>query len=596
MIYFLFLAIAALYNWRTFYRERDNFFRSVIEAKTINHREMILGHHFYIFVLESFIGLIVAHLISEQSFELGILSLGVVYILLLFWGFLVYQIFLFYIERTTGIFLRDSFKQHLVKEMRINFSLVFLPILIYSLINLTFQDSVFKDWGSLWFIGLTFNILFVSVLTITCTAIIMLKLIPNREITEEKYLKIIHSRLQQAGIPELRLRWIEADVKNAFVVGLKLLRFTNHTLFIGRELRTMLTDSEFDAVICHELSHVANRHNSKRLIEFIKNFISIIIGAIFIVFFILGMAFLFWGEESIVHTGSIAILSVFFTFFWFIFNYALLFDTFRSHEFESDGFAVIKLGVNFDDWMNALKKLTDNSHLPEYLKSKKNIDEPNYFLKKFKMLFSTHPKLEERADLLKFKIEKGLSYNYYFSHTQKMRLFFGYVFQLKIALPVLGVSFLSLIWFALNIKTGQDLITWVSSATREEMLLREDLVEDINTSPLILGPKLLFYVVKKEDPKLIDHYISRGADKAKLLLYLSEIKNISLFQKYFKKFGASISDDEYFLILRKSAQIDFVDGYRFLVNDQRFEKLDSGYKENVSKIIQLKRMPAQIKN
>ncbi len=115
MIYALFLALAAIYNWRSFKKEKEFFLRSLIEAKTVNHREMILGHHFYIFVLESFIGLIAAHLISEQSFELGILSLGVIYILLLVWGFLIYQIFLFYVEKSVGISIRKSFKKHLIK-------------------------------------------------------------------------------------------------------------------------------------------------------------------------------------------------------------------------------------------------------------------------------------------------------------------------------------------------------------------------------------------------------------------------------------------------------------------------------------------------
>ena len=68
MVYLLFLVIAIAYNWWKFSRERTVLLNSLIEAKTVNHREMILGHHFYIFIFEAFLGLIAAHFISEKSF------------------------------------------------------------------------------------------------------------------------------------------------------------------------------------------------------------------------------------------------------------------------------------------------------------------------------------------------------------------------------------------------------------------------------------------------------------------------------------------------------------------------------------------------
>src|SRR5690606_24503194 len=125
-------------------------------------------------------------------------------------------------------------------------ALIMLPILVYSVLNWTFQDEEASQKGSLWIVEFLTNIIFVSVLTISCTVIIMLRLLPNREITEPEYLEVINRRLSQIGVPKMRVKWIETDIKNAFVVGLKLLRFSNQTMFIGRNLRTMLTIEEFD--------------------------------------------------------------------------------------------------------------------------------------------------------------------------------------------------------------------------------------------------------------------------------------------------------------------------------------------------------------
>ena len=41
-----------------------------------------------------------------------------------------------------------------------------------------------------------------------------------------------------------------------------------------------------------------------------------------------------------------------------------------------------------------------------------------------------------------------------------------------------------------------------------------------------------------------------------------------------------------------SAQVDFTEGSRFLVNARRFEDLNPTYKEDVSRIYQMKRQPA----
>lgn len=595
MLYVLFMVLAIAYNLKKFRKERAAFLSSLIDAKNSAHREMILSHHFYIFIFEGFLALIVAHLITERAMQIGILGLGVVYLALFFTGLYLYQFFIRYVERHTNLELLQSFKSHLIKELRVNFSMIMLPILIYSLINWTFQDSVYEEWGSLWFIGLLFNIIFVSVLTIVCSVILMLRLIPNREITEPEYLDIINHRLAQIKQPNMRVRWIESDIKNAFVVGLKLLRFSNQTMFIGRSLRTTLTLEEFDAVIAHELAHVANRHIHKRVIDLLKNFISVVMGVGLLMVVIFGITFLYWGEDAYLHTGSTTMWCVFACFGWMIFNYSLLFDTIRSHEYEADGYAVIELGASFSGLKSALEKLTTPDELPEYLqKLAKKKTEKGMIAKWLARNFSTHPELSQRISFLEYKIAAGLPFNYYISTPQKIRMWLGHLLQWKVSVPLMASFVFTIAWMSWSIKVGTEDINFIARSSKEEIMKNESLLKRVNARPQLIGSTLMYYIVKKGDPELIDYFISKGADKGKTLVYISQLKDYAMLDRYYVKFQNKLSEGEYVLVLRKTAQIQFKEGYRYLVNTEHFEKLNADYKEDVSRLHKTDRQPASI--
>jgi hypothetical protein len=64
------------------------------------------------------------------------------------------------------------------------------------------------------------------------------------------------------------------------------------------------------------------------------------------------------------------------------------------------------------------------------------------------------------------------------------------------------------------------------------------------------------------------------------------MKDYELLEKYYTRYATDISEDDYFLVLRKTAQMNFTEGYRLLVNAKRFETLDSSYKEDVSRLYQ----------
>lgn len=596
MLYILFMVLAIAYNWRKFRKERSAFLSSLVEASNPGHREMILSHHFYIFIFEGFLALIVAHLITEKAMEIGILGLGMVYLGLIFLGFYFYQFFIRYVEKHTELDLYEAFKVHLIRDLRVNFALIMLPILVYSLINYAFQDSVYEEWGSLWFIGLLFNIIFVSVLTIACSVIIMLRLIPNREITEPEYLDLINKRTSQIQMPNMRIRWIETDIKNAFVVGLKLLSFSNQTMFIGRSLRTALTMEEFDAVIAHELAHIANRHVHKRVIELMKNFISVFIGCIVLMLIIFGGTLLYWGEDISVHSTAITTWLAAATVAWIFFNYSLLFDTIRSHEFEADAYAVMELGASFEALSSALEKLSQAEELPEYLKKRtQKKTQKNWFVSWLTKNFSTHPDLETRIRFLDYKIAAGLPFNHYVSTPKKIRMWVSDHFTWKISVPMATAFVICMVWITWHVKTGQEDIAFIYHSKAEDIIHNEELIERINSKPQLIGQSLMYFIVRRKEPELIDHFIQHGADKGKTLLYISQLKDFKLFDQYYGKYQSYISEDDYFLILRKTAQMNFTEGYRLLVNGKRFEDLNPVYKEDVSRLHDTNRAPASVK-
>jgi heat shock protein HtpX len=570
-----------------------------MDAKESSHREMILSHHFYIFIFEAFISLIVAHIISERAFEIGILGLGLLYLALLVCGFFFYQFFLKFVEKQTGLILRESFNQHLIKELRVSFGVIMMPILIYSIINWAFLDEVYNDWGSLWFIGMFFNIIFVSVLTIVCTVIIMLRLIPNREITEPEYRSIINRRLEQINMPHMRVRWIESDMKNAFIVGLKLLKFSNQTMFVGKSLRTVLTPEEFDAVIAHELAHVANRHVHKRIIDLLKNLVSILIGLGIIMIVSMGLSVLYWGEDVTLHSSASASFMIAALAAWIVFNYALLFDTIRSHEYEADAYAVLNLGASSTALMSALEKLTSSQEMPEYLQNKAPKKVKKGLVSAWiSKVFATHPSLPERRESLANKQRLNLPFNHYFSTTQKIRTTLSGFLRWRISIPVVTVL---IVFCSVSVRRyHQDhlLVEMVRTHTQEDVVANPVIKERINFRTKLFGPTLMFYVVQRKEEDLIRYYLHHGADEGRTLGYIAELKNYEMFQKYYQFLQDRLTDDEYFLILRKTATLNFTEGYRLLVNAKRFEELSPDYKADLAQIKQsnkTERRPASVR-
>jgi Zn-dependent protease with chaperone function len=467
----------------------------------------------------------------------------------------------------------------------VNFAVIMLPILVYSVMNLTFQDEVFEDWGSLWVVGLFFNIIFVSVLTIACSVILMLRLLPNREVTEPEYLAIIERRLAQIGQPNIRVRWMETEMKNAFVMGLKLLRFSNQTMFVGRRFRKLLTLEEFDAVICHELGHVANRHIQRRVIQLLKNLLTMTLGLVPLFLFTFGASALFWGEDAGFHLETTATVALLFGGAWVLLNYGLLFDSMRSHEYEADAYAVLVLGASPEAMKSALRKLSEPDELPEYLRERQRQGKEKHVIARVLGRFiSTHPSLEERISSLELKLAFNLPYNHYVSGLGRLARRINEGLSWKTLAPVTVASLALVGWGYHGYRQGQEMIGFIERASSQEILARDDLRASINSRPHLMAPSLLHYVVQKRDTALIDHFVQHGARKGRLLRYLAEARELELFRKYYDEFEQELTRDEYYFLLRQTAQLRFTEGYRFLVNAERFNEVEAGQREELAEL------------
>jgi len=147
----------------------------------------------------------------------------------------------------------------------------------------------------------------------------------------------------------------------------------------------------------------------------------------------------------------------------------------------------------------------------------------------------------------------------------------------------------------LEVKEGRRLISKIKSATAHE--LKGDLVlaKKINSRPLLIGPTLMHEVIVRKDPQLIEHFLNVGANKAKTLYYLSQEKDYQLFADYYHRFQNELTEDEYYLVLRTTAEHDFTQGYRLMVNSNKFEALNPEYKADVTRLHGKHRAPASIK-
>ena len=177
----------------------------------------------------------------------------------------------------------------------------------------------------------------------------------------------------------------------------------------------------------------------------------------------------------------------------------------------------------------------------------------------------------------------GLPFNYYLSTLQKIRSSLGFFLQWKISLPIVLCFSCFITWTTLTIKEGRLLVNFIKEHDPQTILQNELISKNINSKPFVIGKSLMYYVVQRQNPELIDHFLQKGADPGRTLIYLSETRNFDLFRAYYPNLAQNISQDEYYLVLLRSADTNFTEGYRYLVNSPRFDTLNPDYKADLAR-------------
>lgn len=573
MNYFLFLLVAVAYNIRKFFKSKDRLLNDLHESNEVR-RNTILSHFYWIFVVELFLGTLTAVFLSESDqYFGGLFTVGALFFVVSILGFFIYQAFLKWVAKQIDPSVTSSFTRYMIKEARVLFAVAFLPILLYSGMTQAFQDDIGTGF---WGLEAIVHILAISVLSITCTVILMMKLLPNCEITEPEFLDIITKRLAEANLESVRVRWVEAEFKNAFVVGLNLPFFKNQTMFIGRPLRQALNLEEFDAVICHELAHIREGHMAKRIVALGWNILRITLVSVAVILFLLLGGFLVFGYEGRYHLDILTPLAMVTIVSSIVISYLLFFNAIRAQEYEADAIAVLDFGCSIATLESALKKLmaVDN---PYAVKKKKH-----FILDSL----SSHPSLEDRVAMLELKVRENLPYNYYISPYQKLGTLLLSCFKFRYIGTATALFCLGAFYTFNDLRDFSELRVTLMQSTNQELMESEYLNNHINDRP-VFGHSNLYYVMMRKDRELIDHYLTRGASPAKVLFYFTIFKDEKMFAEYIQKLSDKIDDDTYMkMIAELKRQNPKEELLAQVLSSARYQK---NFKEE-----QAQRMPASV--
>ena len=177
----------------------------------------------------------------------------------------------------------------------------------------------------------------------------------------------------------------------------------------------------------------------------------------------------------------------------------------------------------------------------------------------------------------------SLPFNYYLSTPQKIRSSLGFFLQWKVSTPIALGFAVFVTWTTLAVREGGRLVNFIKDQDPQTILKNELITENINSKPFVIGKSLMYYIVQRQNPELIDYYLGKGADSGRTLIYLSETKNFDLFRGYYPELANDLSQDEYYLVLLRSADINFTEGYRYLVNSSKFDALNPDYKADLTR-------------
>jgi heat shock protein HtpX len=230
----------------------------------------------------------------------------------------------------------------------------------------------------------------------------------SKPVTREEAFKLynaLENLCISRGIPMPMLRIIETDAANAFASGLKQ---RDYAVTVTRGLIESLDDTELEAVLAHELTHIRNRDTQMMVIAVIfAGFFAFIADVT-----IRNLDFPFGGSPRFPASSSsrgrgkngaaiiiviliaIAIIAI----SWGL-SIVIRFAISRSREFMADAGAV-DLTKNPDAMIAALRKIEGHSAIPDMPSRMHAFFIESPAMRPVSGLFATHPPIEERIAAL----------------------------------------------------------------------------------------------------------------------------------------------------------------------------------------------------
>ncbi len=151
-------------------------------------------------------------------------------------------------------------------------------------------------------------------------------------------------------------------------------------LFISRSVFNCLSISELEAMVTNEISHLILKHLKKRL----ASSVLLMIVPMVLVVTVITIIKKFTGNSE-----AFDFLVPMTAFFSFIISFKYLSSQLKAHQWEADVHSIEKMGIRFQDWVNALRKL-DNAIYPSLLKKDIGSSETERRIEKVRHYLDAH--------------------------------------------------------------------------------------------------------------------------------------------------------------------------------------------------------------
>jgi len=287
--------------------------------------------------------------------------------------------------------VKASYLSSLVLDLRAIAAILFLFFLYFIVTHFSFngirafESTLNPGWFSFLFSKIvTFTVIIFALLVIAAASPVFVRIMfPSNRITESELILILTECFKKAGLKIPIFHSLETDKHknfNALICGFSWMPGPfKQTLFFNRALAELLSSTEFEAIMLHEVSHIKLQHITKRAFFAAISVMVLVVPLLGALFF----ASTFYPQ----HIPPIVMGVVMFSIFLQIF---LLRRQVRYHEMQADHYAVTELGAEKEAMASALIRLTN---LNGSLVDRKD---PNSLYN----AAAAHPSVEERIKII----------------------------------------------------------------------------------------------------------------------------------------------------------------------------------------------------